>query len=253
MKRNRFIFLLLAVFMCSCETPPTVYVKQNEYVFGIKKIAILPFRNFSETKEAGKIITAIISTELYKTGFFNIIEPGEINRVMTAYKIWDTNSMGTREFEIIRKELGADGIVTGLVHEYSISANPKIGITARMINCRTGTILWICSISRSGSQNSTVFDIGRISNISELSIITISQIVQSILNDLIINKMDKYISELKLKLGQISNPDEKKKANNLLQSAEELCRKKEYAQAVKLIDEVNQIFSNNQIPKPDNL
>lgn len=112
-------------------------------------LAVMPFQGVSESPGSGLVVADMMANELYALGGYTIITP-EVVAARAA----------PREGEVLSPEetgkmVGAPMILTGRVTEYTyksgVGEQPAVGITARLIEARTGRVLWSASRARTGS------------------------------------------------------------------------------------------------------
>ncbi len=112
-------------------------------------VAVMPFQGVSEAPGSGLIVADILANELYALGGFILVTPEEL--AARAAK---------REGEVISpaetgRLVGARYIITGRVTEYTyksgVGEQPAVGITARLVDCGTGRVLWSATRARTGS------------------------------------------------------------------------------------------------------
>ena len=150
------------LFITSCVSNPS-YI--NKSVIDIKKskIAVLPFRDYNsnEGNNSGELARSLFEQKLMLKGF-NVIEI-EKTSSSVDYSILKKNEYPGSWIIETGNQLGADYMIYGSVHDYRIYQNltsflyifswlevtSSVGITARMISCKTGEIVWSGSFSRS--------------------------------------------------------------------------------------------------------
>jgi hypothetical protein len=112
-------------------------------------VVVLPFENFSGDKHAGEKMRRVLISELVLRGF-NVIEPGEITRILRTLKVRSLNSISTEDIREMGKELNVETLVMGSVGTYGISKGvsvsyPEISIHLMIVNTVSGGIeksLW---------------------------------------------------------------------------------------------------------------
>jgi len=147
------------------------YVNPNINFRFIKKVAVLPFENLSQDRFADKKVRDIFVTSLLASEVIDVPELGEVLQVMNTLGI-ETNggqaALGVqpqRATGIITKDLakamgealGIQGIILGSVEEYNIIRStsgsfPEVSLTLRMIDPKTGSIVWAVSHTEKGSR-----------------------------------------------------------------------------------------------------
>jgi len=148
------------------------------------KIAILPFENLSERKGAGKIITDLFLINLYKTGRFEILNPGEVQSALADLGIWHYGGISFEELAKLNRRIKCDGIILGSVEGYNEGIKkggetfwPEVMLSARMIDSKTGRILWSCFHAKKGEDSQIVLDFGVIRSIVPLAVKTIREML----------------------------------------------------------------------------
>lgn len=153
------IFMLTCTL--SCVSRPASY---NKGFLDKKnaKIAVVFFRDFNGTagNNSGELVRNVFEGELLKRGYAVLeIEKfsGVVNRDLLA-----KNEYSSQWFIDTGKAIGADYIIYGSVHDYTVfqsyttfiyifgwlELTSSVGVTARMISCSTGEVVWAGSLTR---------------------------------------------------------------------------------------------------------
>jgi curli biogenesis system outer membrane secretion channel CsgG len=120
-----------------------------------KNVAILPFLDFKEKNNSGRLVTNLFTIYFLKSGF-NVAEREKINQIVLE-KNMDLSGLSDESAQEFATVLNVDYILTGSVIEYnSYSSKQKlfyifewmqiicsVGISARLIDVRTGEIIWV--------------------------------------------------------------------------------------------------------------
>lgn len=147
-----------AVLVCAgCSTGGSGYAPSrsaaNVYVAPagdpVRKIAILPFK--AQTELIGTAVSDLFVTELLRAGRYEIVERTQLTQVLGETELALSGVSAGRAAEI-GQMVGADGVVVGTVDEYAKSARrgrtfAVVGVTARMVDCRTGRIIWSADLA----------------------------------------------------------------------------------------------------------
>jgi TolB-like protein len=134
---------------------PQAYIHPNVDLSFIQKVAVMPFANLTRDEFAGRKVKEVLIAELLLTGALDVIEPGEVNRVLAKEKIQSVSSLTAVQIKTIGKALGAQAILIGTVEEFgeirsgSLSA-PLVTIGLRMMDVESGTIIWSVNHSKGG-------------------------------------------------------------------------------------------------------
>jgi TolB-like protein len=138
------VWSFLLVFIMGCVTEHFVRLKTD--INSIKRIAVLPFENFTSDNYAGEKIRRIVITELLSKGI-DVIEPGEVTRLLKDLKIRSLGSISVSEIQQMGKTLGVEAVMTGSVEAFGISkgisvAYPEVTINLILIETSSGNIIW---------------------------------------------------------------------------------------------------------------
>jgi hypothetical protein len=125
---------------------PTYYKSQGFDVREIKKVAVLPLDPLAGGKNAGERFRMSIIAELLSKGV-DIVEPGEVIRVLKAMDIQYLRSISVDDIREIGKRLGADAVMTGSVGSYAMRKGinvsyPDVSINLFLYETSSGEILW---------------------------------------------------------------------------------------------------------------
>lgn len=170
-----YLITVYALFMfcylgCS-NVKGKVYINPNANFRFIKKVAVLPFENLSQDRFAGKKMRDIFITTLLASEVVDVTELGEIQQVMNTIgmvpdqgqpvlTVREQEPTGTITRDTARalgQALGIQGIIVGSVEEYGIvrglsGSYPEVSLTLRMIDPKTGSIIWAVSHTEKGSR-----------------------------------------------------------------------------------------------------
>jgi TolB-like protein len=176
--------LLLFVFL-SCGHPPRIYMRPQTDLSGFKKIAVLPFDNLSGEEDAGEKITEIFTVELLRMGSFSVAEPGRVKKAVMEKRIRTTRDMDIEAIKWLGESLEVDLILAGSVLDFSVeeSANkkvPMVTVISRLVQAESGVTVWTGYQSRQGDDKESLFGWGRITSLSELARLAVSEMLQSL-------------------------------------------------------------------------
>jgi polysaccharide biosynthesis protein PelC len=164
----------LVITGCKDDGPSSkVFVKNGTK--RLPRVAILPFDAVGNVRsqDAGRVVTNTVITYLLSTGLFEVVDPGELDEAMVSNQIRLGEGLKKADLQAIQKALNVDAVIYGLVEEYGDvrvgnDSYPSVSFSARLINAHTGTIVWAGTISKTGADKVTLFDIGRISSMGKL-------------------------------------------------------------------------------------
>lgn len=182
------IFILCLFFLSGCSflhSPNNFRVKDfDEYK--IKRVAVFPFYNRSNTMNAGEIVTKAFIGEFYDSGKFEIEFPGNVKKFIVGERIIIRKGIGADHIKLIGKRLNVDAVIIGCVKKYESEGKkknariPVISVDVRMIHTDSCSILWIGQNYSRGDDYETIFGIGRIKSLSALSRRLVNELIDTI-------------------------------------------------------------------------
>lgn len=155
MKWFGMIFLLL-ILLTGCGVSPKVqeslFIDEN-FDFGtIKSVAVLPFENFSDSREAGEIIRQMVIHEIQSVV---VARPAaDVDKLLAQERINSPKEIDTALMKKIAQQLKVDALVTGVVYKYGETRFgpvplPEVSINLKIIDPSSGMIVF--SVVKSGS------------------------------------------------------------------------------------------------------
>lgn len=150
-------------YFMRAESAANVYVAPGKG-FNVGKVAVMPFK--AETELIGSSVGDMFTTELLRASRYDVLERSQISRVLSETELALAGVSAAKAIEA-GNMLGADGVVIGTVDEYSAVAArghpyPVVGLSVRMIDCKTGEILWTASLAkRASTRKITLAEHGR--------------------------------------------------------------------------------------------
>ncbi|OGC90953.1 MAG: hypothetical protein A2W25_07675 [candidate division Zixibacteria bacterium RBG_16_53_22] len=178
MKNKRLIIpMLLIAATISCSGPRAFLNDQTDWTF-YRQLGVLPFVNLTADRFAGEKIQSAFITELFLSNRFQVMEPGEFNArasaQLKAAGIQSTQELPLDQIKAIGEKTGVQGVVEGVVTEYSMirvgqADYPLISLNMRMIDVPTGTVVWMASYSKKGGPRLPIISIGETHTLGELT------------------------------------------------------------------------------------
>ena len=175
---KKFIFLLVIlefISACSSATTPHAYVRKNHDQPGVKKVAIFSFHNNTMIAEASKIVTGAFVASLVKTKKFKVEFPGNIKGFLVNERIIVRTGVDLDTIKRMGRRLGVDAVIMGRIEEFvgmeekKRGVIPVVSISSRMVDVRTGKILWMAQHRRTGDDYIKVLDFGKVRSVGELT------------------------------------------------------------------------------------
>ena len=135
---------------------PATYVHPNFDFSRVKKVAVLPLENLTADQAAGEKMRKVIITELLATGIVDVIEPGQVNRVLAQQNVQNPTALLPEDFKRLGASLGAQLLVVGSVEAFDRVAvggvqAPEVTLTLRGVDAESGTVVWAASHTEGGA------------------------------------------------------------------------------------------------------
>ncbi len=163
MKRTSFrctpatVLALTAALGTGCASSPrTTYVHANADLGAVRSVAVLPFESLAGDRTAADKVHDIFLIELLATGAFDVVEPGEVAKVLREAGIPSTEMLAPADFQSLGQQLGTDGFFLGKVVDFAetrsgMTPAPEVTIQLRLVEALSGVTIWSASDSRSGA------------------------------------------------------------------------------------------------------
>ena len=158
MLRNYRLMILVFCLglLSSCASAPRHYAAESLGLGYVKRVVVLPFANHTEFKHAELRFSDVVTTEILSRGLFEIVEKGEAQRFLReelVQKKQETLDQATGMR--LGQELNVEAYLAGAVEDFSEVQNgsysyPVIAATLRLVDVKTGQIIWQTSGSESG-------------------------------------------------------------------------------------------------------
>lgn len=146
--------LCLTLLTLGCRGTAQVYYINPNFDFSfIKRVAVLPFDNFSQEKNAEDIVRHLVINELLATELVEVVVPGEAIAAMNSLGIKSISSLSEKQIKALGKTLNVQGVIYGAIEKYEMVkegniSEPEVTITMIMAETTTGGIVW--SVTKTG-------------------------------------------------------------------------------------------------------
>lgn len=152
----RICVLALALLLLSaCSNSYRNTYIQSDKIKQRRTVAVLPLVNLTPQPQAGRIVGDILTTELYMVPQLEIIERTQMIDQLLADAEADVEfAMDKMVAQRAGQQLGVDAVVYGSVSEFrykrGLDQSPAVGVNVRMLDVKTGEVLWASSSSLTG-------------------------------------------------------------------------------------------------------
>jgi len=110
------------------------------------RLAVLPFYNVSERKNAGDIMALHFINKMRTLENIDVIEPGTIRQLSLNYRIIMDDGVSMANADIIFSKVNADLILTGKVMDYhdyqGSSGTAKVDFSTMLIDRKSNEVVW---------------------------------------------------------------------------------------------------------------
>lgn len=189
-----FLTTILLIVVVGCSSTQDVYVSlgkddlkayEKEYVDSVKKIAIIPFSNNTEVKNASRIVMSAYITVLHESDRYVVEEPGNIRSFIISEQIQTVGDVDLERAMLLGRRLKLDGVLVGTVSSFSFVSTemgkiPELDMSVRMVDPKTGDIVWAARSFKNGDDYVKIFEIGKVRTMSSLAKIMAGELVDNL-------------------------------------------------------------------------
>lgn len=161
------------------------------------RVAVVPFYNSSERKNAGDIMALHFVKELLRYGF-NVIEPGDVRQRLLNIRVIMNDGLSISDAYFLSNALDADLIFTGRVLEYrdlEAAGVPQIDFSTQVFYGKEKKVIWSSKSYNRGDDGVIMFDIGRLNTANRLATYMTRNVISSLIKENIEGSHDKGFVE----------------------------------------------------------
>jgi TolB-like protein len=141
--------------------------------------------NFSRDERAPDVVGAALVVELLATKRFVVVDPGRVEEHVLAQRLRLTDRLPLEALQKVGADLGVEYVVVGSVNEFGMVPSatervPTLSFAVRMVSCSSGAILWAATHSKRGDDAESMFTLGRIETLEELSAVAAREVAETI-------------------------------------------------------------------------
>lgn len=170
-------------FKRNTDSPDNFYTRQNFDFSFIKKVAVLPFDNFTNEKFAAEHIRRLVINEILASGVADVALSGELSKVVRTES---GGALAPDDIKKVGKALNAEAVLAGSVERYEDAkggafAAPEVSLSLIMYDTDSGSIVWSVSASTGGASFATRHFGARCDTLSEASGKVVKRAVSTLL------------------------------------------------------------------------
>lgn len=157
---KRIMVLILALGLVAGCTRPVLKghaqpSRAKDQYIRIKKVAIFPFENYSDTKDADKTIDALLTPAIRDEEVFDSVEDTRFTRdMMKKLKMTSTDILDKEVLKKLGDEMNVQGILYGKILTFGKGkekeAASQVTMDMALVEPSTGNVLWVGNVSAYG-------------------------------------------------------------------------------------------------------
>jgi hypothetical protein len=166
--------------------PETPNPRQS--IRGCFKVALIPFDNYSQTSNAGEIITNIVLSRLLAHDYF-VVEPGFIRELGLTLEVINRGGVDGRSASSILANFGACRVITGEVEKFTVARGdptlsvPELALGIRVMSPLDLNLYMMEELLGAGDDGEGMFQGGRMHALVPLA----NRVLQDFLDDVAAN------------------------------------------------------------------
>lgn len=157
--RKRIAILVVVLLVTAgCGQRITRYINPEANFSYIKKVAVLPFNNFTNDRYAGEKVRSTVTVDLLSRGIFDVVEQGEVNKILSlvlraaGVEEGMVTDLDRETLKLLGERLGVQAVVLGSVDEFESRRDEgMVAVSMRMLDASSGIILWQAKASLTAS------------------------------------------------------------------------------------------------------
>lgn len=160
-----FLVMITTLNGCSFLPKNRNSMAKKDALAEIKRIAVFPFYNLSDRIDAEVLATNIFIGEILKTKRYSVIKYGDIRNFLLKQRIRSTETISYETMQSLASTLSVDAVMLGTINDYrewapNAQKPSLVDISARIVDCASGRIIWFSRDKRTGWDGRKIFDIG---------------------------------------------------------------------------------------------
>jgi TolB-like protein len=149
---------LLCLAGCAGRVPVTQFTNPKFDFSFVERVAVVPFENLSNDRQAGLRATRLMITELLASGAVDVVEPGEVETALAELQVGQPGRSAqpsTEQILSLGRTLGVQAVIVGTVTQSEVLRSgavsvPAVTLDAHMVETETGTTVWAATQSEKG-------------------------------------------------------------------------------------------------------
>ncbi|MEJ2191227.1 MAG: hypothetical protein P8Y39_02610 [Nitrospirota bacterium] len=132
------------------------------------RVAVLPFQNLSDVYEARGLVMASVKEQMRKKGV-DLVDDDDLKKVLLDMRVRSFGSLPEDVAAVLGARLGVRSVLVGCIFYAAEKDDPQLGLTARLIDTKTGRVVWAEQSAASGEEFAKALGLGRIDTLEDLA------------------------------------------------------------------------------------
>lgn len=139
-------------------------------------VAVLPFRNLTRVRDAGRIATQLATGWLGQLDGFATVEAADLRAALVAEGVRDVHEIRPEQMRALGQRVGTGLFLRGTVYEWkseppagSDVAPPEVEINLRLVDVGASRVVWGSHLERRGDDYRRLLGLGTVSNVVALA------------------------------------------------------------------------------------
>jgi TolB-like protein len=135
-------------------------------------MAVIPFLNLSQRKNAGRILELHFVNQLFRNDSLSIVEPGLVREELLEHRVVMAAGPSLENAEVLSNDesLGVDLVLSGVVFDYQDAFGiPKVDFSVTMIEKESRRVVWSSRSHGTGEDGVLFFDLGMVHTAHQLA------------------------------------------------------------------------------------
>lgn len=139
-------------------------------------VGVVPFVSLADDRAAGPRVTNIFFTELLRTDFARVAEPGQFAAAIARVRgnTPAPTPWSTADLVRLQEEAGVQGVFMGTVRNYEMvregrDSYPMVSLEVRLVDTATGRMVWSASETRKEGPGFPLLSWGRARTLPDLA------------------------------------------------------------------------------------
>lgn len=154
------------------------------------RLAVMAFANYSENFEAYEVVMPLV-IDMARKQFGGVFTPSDLRPVLRQYRIRATGMIGPIAADRIKSALGVDFLLVGSIDYFKPDKALEVGLSLRVIDLSTMSILMAQSRSATSLEFQKVFGFGKVTQIDLLA----AKVVEELFEGLAAEQLDSTVTK----------------------------------------------------------